>query len=127
MVVVLLTGVVFRDWNKTLYSAVTLYVSSVVVDKVLYGPDRSAVALIVSHQYKEIAEAVSHTLQRGATILPGQGSHTGQDRPVLLCAVRKTEAYRLRRLVYRIDPAAFVVVLSTDEVLGEGFKDSHKE
>lgn len=122
MVVVVLTGVVFRDMNKTLYSAVTLYVSSLMVDAVLYGPDHSTVALIISPQYKEIALAIGQKLQRGATILPGQGSHTGQERPVLLCAVRRRQIADLKALVCSLDPEAFVILQEAHQVLGSGFK-----
>lgn len=122
MVVVVLTGVVFRDMNKTLYSAVTLYVSSLMVDAVLYGPDHSTVALIISPKYETIAKTIGEKLGRGATILPGQGSHTGQSRPVLLCAVRKRQIADLKSLVCGIDPEAFVILQEAHQVLGSGFK-----
>lgn len=122
MVVVILTGVVFRDMNKTLYSAVTLYISSLMVDAVLYGPDHSTVALIISPQYHKIAKTIGQKLERGATILPGQGSHTGQERPVLLCAVRKRQIADLKALVCGIDPDAFVILQEAHQVLGSGFK-----
>lgn len=122
MVVVVLTGVVFRDMNKTLYSAVTLYASSLMVDSILYGPDHSTVALIISPAYEKIALAISEKLERGATVLPGKGSYTGQERPVLLCAVRKRQIADLKALVCSIDPEAFVILQEAHQVLGSGFR-----
>ena len=122
LVVVVLTGVVFRDINKTMYSALTLYVSSLVVDHVLYGPDHSTVALIISPAYETIAKLVGEQLQRGATVLPGQGSHTGRDRPVLLCAVKKRQIAALKALIRSADPDAFVILQEAHQVLGSGFK-----
>lgn len=122
MVVVVLTGVVFRDLNKALYSAVTLYVSSIVVDTLIYGPDHSAVALIISEKHGEIADAIGRDLQRGVTVLPGTGYHTQQDRPVLLCAVRKRQVTQLKATVCSIDENAFVILQEAHQVLGSGFR-----
>lgn len=121
MVVVTLTGVVFRDWNKTLYSAITLFVSSQVVDVLIYGPDHCAVATIISEKYETIANAIGSQLERGVTVLPGVGHHTGKERPVLLCAVRKRQVTPLKALVCGIDPEAFIILQEAHQVLGSGF------
>jgi len=122
LAVIALTGVVFRDWNRTIYSALTLSVSSFVVDKLLYGPDVSAVALIVSERYEAIADAVGSSLHRGVTVLSARGYHTGQARPVLLCAVRRGQIAALRTLVTERDPEAFVILQEAHQVLGRGFR-----
>ena len=122
MVVVIFTGVVFRDLNKTLYCALTLYVSSLVVDGILYGPDHSTVALIISPQYEEIAKAIGVKLGRGATVLSGRGTYTDTQRPVLLCAVRKRQIADLKMLIGGIDPDAFVILQEAHQVLGLGFR-----
>lgn len=122
LVVVTLTGVVFQDWNKTLYSAITLYVSSLMVDRLIYGSDHSAVAMIISEQYEAIASAIGTRLNRGVTILPGTGHHTGKPRPVLMCAVRRQQVALLKSLVCGIDPEAFVILQEAHQVLGSGFR-----
>lgn len=127
MVVVILTGVVFRDMNKTLYCALTLYVSSLVVDAILYGPDHSTVALIISPRHETIARTIGEKLGRGATVLTGKGTHTGTDRPVLLCAVRKRQIADLKMLICGIDPEAFVILQEAHQVLGSGFHRYSKD
>ena len=73
IVTVTLTGIVFRDINKALYSAVTLYVSSLALDGVVYGLDYSTVALVISDHHDPIAKAITDKLERGVTVLDGRG------------------------------------------------------
>lgn len=119
--VVVLTGVVYHDISKALYSAVALYVSSVVLDGLLYGMDQSTVAIIISDNHKQIADTVATELERGVTLLDGHGAYTGKDKTVLLVAVRRRESARLTQIVRRVDPDAFVILQQAHQVLGEGF------
>ena len=122
IVTVTLTGVVFGDINKALYSAVTLYVCSMVLDGVVYGLDYSVVALVISDQHQTICQEITGKLDRGITILRGQGYYSGQDKRVILCAIKKRQAAELKELVMGIDPAAFVILQEAHQVVGEGFK-----
>lgn len=122
IVTVTLTGVVFGDINKALYSAVTLYVCSMVLDGVVYGLDYSAVALVISDQHQTICQEITSKLDRGVTILRGQGYYSGQDKRVILCAIKKRQVAELKELVMGIDPAAFVILQEAHQVVGEGFK-----
>lgn len=122
IVTVTLTGVVFGDINKALYSAVTLYVCSMVLDGVVYGLDYSVVALVISDQHQTICQEITRKLDRGVTILRGQGYYSGQDKRVILCAIKKRQAAELKELVMGIDPAAFVILQEAHQVVGEGFK-----
>lgn len=122
IVTVTLTGVVFGDINKALYSAVTLYVCSMVLDGVVYGLDYSVVALVISDQHQTICQEITSKLDRGVTILRGQGYYSGQDKRVILCAIKKRQAAELKELVMGIDPAAFVILQEAHQVVGEGFK-----
>lgn len=120
--IALLTGFVFHDINKTLYSIITLYVCSVALDGVLYGLDYSTVAIVISDTHEEIAQAINAQLDRGVTYLSGQGFYTKKDKVVLLCAVRKRQVGQLKELVSTIDPNAFMILQEAHQVLGEGFK-----
>ena len=119
---VALTGVVFGDINKALYSAVTLYVCDMVLDGVVYGLDYSTVALIISDHHEAICKAITDKLDRGITILKGQGYYTGQDKQVLLSAIKKRQAAELKELVMEVDPNAFIILQEAHQVLGDGFK-----
>lgn len=125
--ILLLTGLVFRDFSKTLYSALPLAVVSFVVDQLLYGLDHSTVALVISTHHTEVSAAIAQRLDRGATLLDASGSYTGQDRPVLMSAVRQRQLPELKSIVREIDPDAFVILLPAHQVLGEGFRRAGDE
>lgn len=113
---------VFGNMESGLYGLVSLFCCSMVIDSIIYGLDKGSMVMVVSEKNKEIAEQIMLELERGVTLLKGQGAYTGQDRDVLLCAVRKQQFARVRAIIYEKDPAAFVIVSETSEVLGEGFK-----
>lgn len=121
LVVIALTGLVYRDITKALYSAVTLYVLTVSMDMVIYGRNNAGVAMIVTEQVEAVSEAINSQLDRGATLLPGVGSYTNQPRTVILCAVKAQQVVKLEQLVADIDPDAFVIMQKAHQVLGHGF------
>ncbi len=116
------TGIVYKQVSNTLYSAVTLYLSSVVLDMVVYGMDFAKVALIISDKYEEIAVAIDSKLDRGVTLLQGQGFYRRQDKYVLLSAVKQKQLAQLKEIVTEIDPDAFIILQDAKQVLGDGFK-----
>jgi uncharacterized membrane-anchored protein YitT (DUF2179 family) len=120
--VVLATGVAFRSPELAMYSLITIFVSAVVIDAVQQGLGYAKAFFIISEQAGSIGEAVLKELERGATALPGRGLYTGRGREVLLVVVNRAEVTRLKEIVYRTDPRAFIVVADVREVLGEGFK-----
>ena len=125
-IVVALTGLVFHDITKALYTGVTVYVTSKVIDAVVYRFDYSKVALIISSEYQTIAEAIGTRLDRGATYLLAEGSYTHKETKVVLAAVKKQQLAELKELVMQIDPKAFVIVQEAHQVLGDGFSRYHK-
>ena len=120
-IVVVLTGLVFQDVAKALYTGVAVFVTGQVIDAVVYRFDYSKVALIISREYSEIARQIGLKLDRGATFLHGEGSYSGTPTKVVLAAVKKQQVAELKELVTRIDPNAFIVVQEAHQVLGEGF------
>ncbi len=127
LAVITMTGIVYHDISKTLYSAVPLYVSSVVMDALIYGLDYSTVALIISDQFSAIIQAIEAKLDRGVTILDGHGGYSGAPKQVLLCAIRRKQVPQLKDLVREIDPDAFVILQEAHQVLGEGFRRNGDE
>lgn len=119
--VVLLTGIVFRDMNKALYTGITVFLCGKMVDAVVYRFDYSKVALIISKEYESIAKEIGDKLDRGATFLHGEGSYSGEETKVVLAAVKKQQIAELKELVMALDPNAFVIVQEAHQVLGDGF------
>ena len=125
--VVILTGLVFQDLSKALYSGITIFVSGQVIDAVVYRFDYSKVALIISREHAKIVKEIDAKLQRGATYLHGEGTYTGGDLKVILTVVKKQQVAELKRLVVEVDPKAFIVVQEAHQVLGEGFSRYSKD
>lgn len=113
---------VFGNLESALYGLISLYCCSTVIDSIIYGLDKGSMVMVVSEKNDEIAAQIMDELERGVTLLKGQGAYTGTDRDVLMCAVRKQQFARVRAIIYEKDPNAFVIVSETSEVLGEGFK-----
>lgn len=119
--VVVMTGIVFADISKALYSGITVFLSGQVMDLVVYRFDYSKVALIVSDKPEAIAAQISIKLERGATFLHGEGAYTGDKKKVVLAVVKKRELSELKELVMETDPKAFLIVQEAHQVMGEGF------
>ena len=125
-VVLAAAALAFGDVSAALYGAVALYVTSRVMDMVLYGLDICKTAYIISDRWQDIAGVLLEQ-DRGVTILRGQGAYTGEEKQVLMVAFRQRDIARLRRTVHHLDPRAFMIVCNAQEVLGEGFGDYQKE
>ena len=125
LVVIAAAAVAFRNLSSALYGVVSLYISTVVMDMVLYGMDSAKVAYIISSCPDEISAAIFQELERGVTILHGEGAYSGQEKQVLLCAFKQRQIVPLKRLVKERDPNAFLIVCDAHEVLGDGFRPHH--
>ena len=120
LTIILLYAAVFRSLNNALYGALALYITTKVLDLVVYGQNTAKLAYIISDKYEQI---IPELLARdmGATLLRGKGCYTGEERPLLLCAVRNKEMVSVKRYVKELDPDAFFILCDASEVLGEGF------
>ena len=127
LAVIVLVALAFRTLYAALYGLVALYISTIVMDGVLYGLDNAKVAYIISDKSQEISDAIVKDMDRGVTILHGQGAYTRRERDVLMCAFKQREIAAIKAAVKDIDPAAFVIVCDAHEVLGEGFRDYKKD
>ena len=120
------TGVVFGDISNMLYSLITVYATSQLIDAMVYKFDFSRVAYIISKEHKRIADSINYDLRRGVTYLYAQGYYSGDDTKVILTAVKQGQLADLKDLVVRIDPNAFIIVQDAHQVLGDGFaRHSH--
>ena len=121
--IILLGWPVFGNVDAVLYGLTATLLTSLVIDKIMYGMGAGTLLIIVTDHGKEIAEKIGEKIGRGSTQLKGRGSYTGDDREVLLCACSKSQAYMVRRAAQEIDRRAFVMITETNEVYGEGFRE----
>lgn len=122
LAVIFLGWPVFGDVDAVLYGVASTGVSTIVIDKILYGFGAGTLAIIVTGKGKQISERIGEAVKRGATSIPAMGGYTGQKKDVLLCACSKAEAYLIRNAVEEVDQEAFLMFTETSEVFGEGFK-----
>lgn len=127
LIVVTLTGIVFKDITNALYTGISVFLVGKVMDAVVYGFDNSKVAMIISKEYETIARVVSEKLGRGATYLYSQGTYSKTDSKVVLVAVYPKQIAEMKELVVEIDPNAFIIVQEAHQVLGDGFQKHDKD
>lgn len=126
LLMLLAVSVAFRSMNSGMYGIISLYISTLVMDGVLYGMDQSKVAYIVTSRPQEIAAEIDRQMERGATFLHGEGSFSREEKLVLMCAFKQKQIVPLKALVHELDPEAFLIVCEAHEVLGQGFRRYQK-
>ena len=120
-IMVLLMQAVFSPMPQVLYGIVMVLIHTIVMDKMLMmGASRTEVK-IISSQSDAICTAILEQLDRGVTILHGEGGYTHESSAVLLSIVSNRELPRLEKLAHSIDPTCFLIVSHVTEVSGRGF------
>lgn len=125
--IILISIAVFKSVNNGLYAIIEIFVSSRVIDAILYGSDNGKMAVVISDKNEDIAQTINSEIGRGVTMLKGSGFYTGRERDVLLCAVRRQQTSQIRSIVHKQDSSAFVIMCEASDVMGEGFKPIDKE
>lgn len=121
LVVLALAIFVFGS-EAAMYAALSLFVSSRVIDAVLEGLGLAKAALIITCCGEEINVKLLHELGRGVTRIAGLGGYTGIRREILLCVVTRPQVARLKSIIHEVDAEAFVIIGNATEVHGEGFR-----
>ncbi len=127
LVVVLSTLFFYREEGNraiilVMYSFIAMWFTSHFTDITISGLDFSKAAYIFSDKKEEISQAVFHDLDRSATLLKAKGMYTGEERDVLYCVVSQRQVPKLKEIIKKVDPKAFVVIHEVNEVVGEGFE-----
>lgn len=119
--IILFAIIAFGSILIGLYSFVSLFITTKVIDTMVEGVDYSRAVFIISDHQQEISKRLLVELDRGVTELKGRGSYSGNDKNVLLCVVARTQVQQLKEIVQDIDKNAFVILADVREVVGEGF------
>ena len=122
LVIVVTGGLIFGDIDSIIYGLILTYILTVVVDKVMYGIDAGKMALIVTDKGPEVAKRIDEMTARGCTFLKAEGSFSRDDKLVVMCAYSNKEMYNVQKAVKDEDEKAFLIMMESNEVRGEGFK-----
>lgn len=119
--IVLAALAAFKDWTIPLYSWLIIYVTGIVMDKVIAGFHSNKVVLIVSDHYEEIRQHIFDELDRGGTYIHGEGMYNNDEKKIIFTSISRKQLPILVHFVHAIDPKAFVSILDASETLGDGF------
>lgn len=120
--VVTLSGFVYGKIESALYSMVLIFVSSYVIDKILFGLTDSRTLLIVTEKPEEISALIMNEMGRGVSIINAEGAYTGKGKKILLSAMLRGEVNRVTKIIAEYDKNAFTIILPSSEIMGEGFE-----
>ncbi|MGG2016227.1 YitT family protein [Bacillus sp. S10(2024)] len=120
-IIITLAGYLY-GWEKALYTLVTLYVSSRIIDAI-HTRHVKITALIVTKNGAEVRKAIHERLVRGITTVPATGAFTNENKEMLMIVITRYELYELERIIKKVDPGAFTNVLETVGVFGLFRKD----
>ncbi|MBQ7974304.1 MAG: YitT family protein [Clostridia bacterium] len=115
------SAILFRDIEAGLYGIIALFCSGKLVDSLVYYGDSSRIALIITSRHKEVTEAIIKNIGRGVTVINAEGGFTGENKKLIMCAVRHREFSHLKDLVFETDGKAFLTSSVSDGIYGEGF------
>ena len=119
--VLLLLACLFRfSLEIVLYTLIYFFVTTQLVNVVVTGLNQRKAVMVVSPQWQAIAHEIMETMQRGVTIVNGEGGYTGQPLRIIYSVVTFQELSRFKEMVQSHDPQAFMVVTETLEVMGKG-------
>lgn len=118
---------VFKDVDGLIYGVIVTYLMAIVMDKIMYGIDEGKMTLIVTEKGDEVARHIDEYSGRGSTILKGIGSYSKKEKAVVMCACNNKQMFTIKKIAHQIDPKAFTIIMESNEVLGEGFKEEVKE
>ena len=120
-IVVVLSGIISKEIEIALYSALSVYLIVKVIDFIVIGFNYSKSFMIISNDALKISNAIINNLGRGATLLKATGAYTNNEKNVVLVVISKRQVVTLKKLIKSIDPNAFIIVSDVHEALGEGF------
>lgn len=121
VVTIVAFALIFRRYDSAMYSIIYMFISSKVIDFVLYGAANSKVCYVITDKSVEIKNAIVEVLKRGVTFLHGEGAWSGKEKDIILCVIKSSQIVELKGIIKETDPGAFLIVSDSREVFGNGF------
>lgn len=115
-IIITVAGLLY-GWEKALYTLVTLYASTRVIDAI-HTRHAKLTALIITKKADELKKAIQARLVRGITMIPAKGAFSNEARDMLMIVITRYELYDLERIIKEIDPNAFTNIIQTNNVYG---------
>lgn len=120
--VIIISAGLLYGWEKALYTLVTLYVSTRIID-VIHTRHEKLTAMIITNKGNELQQVIRERLVRGITTVPAQGSYTKEAKELLIIVITRYELFELERIIKQVDPKAFTNIVQTAGIFGVFRKD----
>lgn len=117
--ILLVAGALLFSLERALYTLIYVYVASYILNLVVTGLSQRKAVFIISSQWEEISKKILYEIDRGLTIIKGQGGYTGQEEQIVYTVLTFREYAQLKGIIKKIDPKAFMVVTETLDVMGQ--------
>ena len=124
--VVAVAVLIFKDIEVALYSAISIYMASKVIDALAEGVDYAKVIYIITEKGREICDVLNTYTERGTTVVPAMGGYTGEKKQMVVTVTRRNVLSQTLKLIKQTDPEAFSFVMDSTEVHGEGFRREYR-
>lgn len=125
--ILVVSMLVYKNIESGLNGLICIFVSSKVVDYLLYGMEKGMMLYVVSDKAEEIAREIMSNIVRGATLIEAEGAYSHDPKKVVLCAIKDHQYPEVKKLIKQIDPNAFLMVNDAHDILGSGFSDMNAD
>lgn len=123
-VIVVISAFVYGSIENAMYACIVIFVSTKLIDSILYGTDSGTGKLffVMSPKVRAMGDRIIKELDRTVTYLDSHGGYTREPGETMICAVRRFEVYHIQMIIREEDRDAFVIVGDAGEITGEGFR-----
>lgn len=115
--IIILTAGILYGWEKALYTLVTLYTSTRVIDAI-HTRHEKLTAIIITRNGEDLKKAIHSQLVRGITTIPAKGAYTNETKDMMMIVITRYELFDLERIINEVDPNAFTNIIETSSVVG---------
>ena len=119
--ILMLILLIFKDLRLVTYTLLFDFIVSRVIDLIGEGGYAGKGFMIITKRPDQLAKAINDDLGRGVTFISGQGYYSQEDLKIIYCIVGRNEIVKMKEMIHRIDPQAFITITEAHEILGEGF------
>lgn len=123
IVIIIGASVVYKSIESGLYAVIAIFVSTKVIDTLIYGlaHDNGKLMFVITEKAEDISSAIIDKVGRGVTVLNAQGGYSKDEKDIVMCAVRPSQVHKVRTAATKIDENAFIIVTTANAISGKGF------
>ncbi|MBQ4442960.1 MAG: YitT family protein [Bacteroidales bacterium] len=120
--ITLTTLIAFKQIRLPIYSIILIAIESKIIDLIVDGLKSYKTAFIVTDKVDEVRDYIINDLKRGGTVFAGTGLYQGAERKMIYVTLDRADLVKLKSNLRLLDPASFVNVIESSEIMGLGFK-----